>query len=259
MNRFVESEFDTKVLPPLCGYWSEKLVTLEQALKLIMPRIEELNRSIKAAKKHCHFPSEHGLSHDESAALYLYTMEGGEQSFYRVLNQALRNEDRPSLKPWFPYLKLLDTALNKLPTVNKNVWRGVVGDIGHDLKKNDKLTWWNVSSCSLSLDVIKDYLSTEIRSTLFLIEAKQAKDISRYTNYPDESEVLLGPGIQLRVVANAMNLSNGLNIIHLAEIVDDDTEILSSTSSTNYLESETPAEKGRFKLRRHQHRSHVLY
>ena len=117
MSRFIDTKFDNKQLPPICGYWSENLVPLEQALKLIIPRVEQLDRSIKAARKYCRFPSEHGLTHDESAALYLYTMEGGENSFYRILNDALRSEDRPALKPWFPYLKLLDTAFSKLPTV----------------------------------------------------------------------------------------------------------------------------------------------
>jgi hypothetical protein len=37
----------------------------------------------------------------------------GDQTLYRVLNQALRSEDREVLKVWFPYLKLFDTALEK--------------------------------------------------------------------------------------------------------------------------------------------------
>jgi hypothetical protein len=235
MNRFVDNAYDNKKLPPICGYWSEKLVPLEQALKHIVPRIEQLDRSIKAAKTNCHFPSEHGLTHDESAALYLYTMEGGDTSFYRVLNRALRSEDRPALKPWFPYLKLFDTALCKLPTVRRNVWRGVLGDIDQDIKKNEELTWWNISSCSLSVDVVKGFLSSETKSTLFLIEAVHGKNISRYTNYPDEDEVLLGPGIHLRVVANAFNHPGGLKILHLVEVSDDDEEQLSSTMVTVHV------------------------
>nr|ACD54748.1 ADP-ribosyltransferase 1-like protein [Adineta vaga] len=237
MTRFIDNEFVTKPLLPICGYWSEKVVPLEQALKPLIPSIEQLDRSVQAAKKYCHFPSEHDLTHDESAALYLYTMEGGENSFYRILNQALRSEDRPALRIWFPYLKLLDTALSKLPTVQRNIWRGVIGDIGKDLKKNELLTWWNVSSCSLSVDVIKDFLSSETSSTLFLIEAVHGKDISLYTNYPDEEEILLAPGIQLRVIANAVNLPGGLNVIHLAEVNDDNhqNEVLTNSTEKNIL------------------------
>jgi hypothetical protein len=229
MSRFVDTEFDNKQLPPISGYWSEKLVSLEQALELIVPRIEQLDRSIKAAKKHCHFPSEHGLTHDESAALYLYTMEGGDNSFYRVLNHALRSEDRPALKPWFPYLKLFDTTLSKLPTVSGSIWRGVHGDIGKDLKKNQEFTWWGVTSCSLSVDIIKDFLASEKTSTLFMIEVVHGKDISGYSNYSTEDEVLLSPGIQLRVAANPLNLAGGLYLVHLIEMCDDSDEQLSSS------------------------------
>ena len=221
MSRFIDGEFNTKALSPICGYWNEKLVTLEQALKPIAPLLEQLDRSIQAAKKYCHMPSEHGLTHDESAALYLYSMEGGDNSFYRVLNQALRSEDRPALKIWFPFLKLFDTALSKLPTVRRNVWRGVVGDIGRDLKKNEELTWWNISSCSLSVDIIKDFLSTETQSTMFLIEAAHGKDISCYSNYANEDEILLAPGTQLRVIAIAMDLPGRFNVVHLTEVSDE--------------------------------------
>jgi hypothetical protein len=111
MSRYGDIDFKNKKLPPVGGYWSEKLVSLEEALKPIETQIDELNRSIKLAKKHCTFPSKHGLTRDESAAVYLYTMEAGESSFYKVLNNALRSENRPALKSWFSFLRLFDEAL----------------------------------------------------------------------------------------------------------------------------------------------------
>ena len=236
MSRFIDTELDNKQVAPIYGYWNEELVSLEQALELIKPRIAQLNRSIKAAKKHCRFPSEHDLTRDESSALFLYTMEGGgDNSFYRVLNRALRSEDRPALQPWFPYLKLLDTALSKLPPVKGSIWRGVHGDIGKDLRKNQDLTWWSVTSCSLSVDTIKEFLASEAASTLFMIEVANGKDISAYTNYPSEDEVLLRPGIQLRVVANPLNLADGIYLVHLIEVCDDNKEQLSAKSTDNTL------------------------
>ena len=234
MSRYVDTAFDNKQLPPICGYWSEKSVSLEEALNPILPRIEQLGRSIKAAKKYCHFPSEHGLTHDESAALYLYTMEGGENSFYRILNHALRSEDRPALKPWFPYLKLFDTAISKLPTFRGNVWRGVEGDIGKACKQSQDLTWWSVTSCSKSLSTIKDFLPAEKTSTVYMIEVVNGIDISAYTHYPNEDEVLLSPGTQLRVVANSLEWSGGLYLVHLKEICDDINERFSTSVSVTY-------------------------
>jgi len=55
MSRFTDVDLENKDLPAVCGYWSMKLVTLEEALKPIEPLIEELGRSIKAAKKNCIF------------------------------------------------------------------------------------------------------------------------------------------------------------------------------------------------------------
>jgi hypothetical protein len=245
ISRFVDTEFDNKQLPPICGYWSEKLAPLEQALKFIVPHIEQLDRSIKAAKKYCHFPSEHGLTHDESAALYLYTMEGGDNSFYRVLNRALQSEDRPALKPWFPYLKLLDTALFKLPNVRGSIWRGLSGDVGKNFKKNQELTWWSVTSCSLSVDIIKDFLVSETTSTIFMIEVAHGKDISGYTNYPAEEEVLLGPGTQLRVAANPLNHPGGLCLVHLIEMCDDSGEQLPSSMAAMQI-SRTSSDNSTF-------------
>ncbi len=160
MNLFGDVDLGAKRLPPIYGYYSQPLVPLDRALVSIDPPIDQLSLYIKVAKKNCHFPSEYGLTREESAAVYLYTMEWGDDSFYRVLNQALRSENRPALKQWFAYLKLFDTAVSKLPTVRKCFWRGVNGDISKNFKKNQELTWWGVSSCSTSVDVIKHFVDT---------------------------------------------------------------------------------------------------
>jgi hypothetical protein len=242
MSRYVDTAFENKQLPPICGYWSEKLVPLEEALKPIAPRIEQLHRSIRAAKKYCRVPSEHGLTHDESAALYLYTMEGGENSFYRVLNQALRSEDRPALKPWFPYLKLFDTAITKLPLFSGNIWRGIEGDIGKACKKNQDLIWWSVTSCSKSVGTIKDFLPVGKISTVYMIEVVNGIDISSYTYYPNEEEVLLSPGTQLRVVADPLEWFGGLYLVHLKEICEN-SDGRFSTSPSVMLDSQRSLER----------------
>jgi hypothetical protein len=130
MNRFADIDLSFKKLSPVYGYHSQKLVPLEKALESIQPEIDELPRYIKVAKRYCHYPSEHGLTHDESASIYIYTMEWGDDTLYRVLNKALRSKNRQALKIWFSYLKLFDTALEKLPTVKEVIWRGVSIDIG---------------------------------------------------------------------------------------------------------------------------------
>ena len=44
---------------------------------------------------------------------------------YRRLNAALRNHDTVELEPYLPFMKLLLTALYKLPLVQARVYRGV--------------------------------------------------------------------------------------------------------------------------------------
>jgi len=239
ISRFVDVEFHNNKLSPIHGHCSEELVSLENTLKFVEPHINELERSIDVAKKNCHFPSEHGLTHDESAAVFLYTMEGGNNSFYRVLNQALQSDDRSALKLWFPFLKLFDTALAKLPTVKKNIWRGMIGDIGKNFKKNEELIWGNVTSCSLQMDTIINFLTSETKLTLILIEAVHGKYISGYTNYPNEDEVLLAPGTHLRVVSDGLDHPGGLKVVHLVEISEDSDDQLPLSMAPMDLLSES--------------------
>ncbi|CAF1363666.1 unnamed protein product, partial [Didymodactylos carnosus] len=137
--RYCDIDIDNKKLPPVYGHLSSPLVPLEVSLEKIIPLIDNLQRYVKIAKQHC-YSSDH-LTKEESAALYLYSMERGDRSFYRVLNKALRDENRAALKPWFPYLKLLDTALNKLPSKKLPLWRGVDADVSSSFQEGQLLTW----------------------------------------------------------------------------------------------------------------------
>ncbi|CAF5051845.1 unnamed protein product, partial [Rotaria socialis] len=68
-----------------------------------------------------------GITTDESAAIHIYTIQWPDthDSLYKLLNRALRDERRNELKPWFSYLKLILTALYKLPPIKKTLWRAV--------------------------------------------------------------------------------------------------------------------------------------
>ena len=228
MNRFADIDCSYKRLPPVYGYHSQQIVSIEKSLEPIEPIIDQLPRYIKIAKKHCHFPSEHDLTKDQSAAIYIYTMEWGDTTLYRVLNQALRSEDRQALKIWFPFLKLFDTALQKLPTVKEVIWRGVPLDIGRNYHENEVITWWSVNSCSSSVNVIKTFLGNTNKSTLFLIEAMNGKRIRGYTEFENENEIILTLGTQFRVKCDPLEQSNGSHIVHLIEIKDDDDQPVAS-------------------------------
>jgi hypothetical protein len=223
MNRFIASYEEEKQLTPISGFWAFPLVPLEKSLESVAPSIPELKQSIKDAKKHCYYPSKHNLTRDESAAVLLYTMEAGEHSFYRVLNGILRKENRRLVTPWFSFLKLFNTALNKLPTVKGCIWRGIAGDFSESYKQNEVITWWNFSSCSSDVDVVESFLENENKSTVFMIEARNGKNLEGHTQFSNESEILLPMGTKLRVKGKRMKHGQ-LNLIHLVEISEDEEE-----------------------------------
>ncbi|CAF3629462.1 unnamed protein product [Rotaria sordida] len=113
MLRFTNVDNKPTRLPPVYGYHTNPLLPLQQALDPIVSKIDQLDQFIKIARNECHFPSEHGLTREESASIYLYTMDWGEQSLYRVLNAVIREKDRSVLIPWHGYLKLCDYCFEK--------------------------------------------------------------------------------------------------------------------------------------------------
>ncbi|CAF0779239.1 unnamed protein product [Adineta steineri] len=224
-DRFTDIELENKRLPACFGYITWKLLSLEDTMKELQDILQEINRFVKLAKKYCTYPNDHNLTKDESAAIYIYTMEMSDDScVYRILNQTLRAEDRSKVRPWFGYLKLLHSATSKLPRFKGIVWRGIDKDVTKSFKKGQKITWWSISSCTTSVDVISAFLHKSSSSTLFNIECLNGKLISSYTCYSNENEVILMPGTVFEVVSNPLSHHGGLNIIHLKEISDDDDE-----------------------------------
>ncbi|CAF0921134.1 unnamed protein product [Didymodactylos carnosus] len=224
VERFMDVEIATKRLPSCYGYLTAPLVPLKEAIEPIHNLIPGLENYAKKARKHATFPNKHNLTRDEAASIYLYTMEMGmgvETSFYFLLNQTLRNEDRNKVKPFFYYLKLLDSAVSKLPPTKCTLWRGINKNISFSFKKNEMVTWWSISSCSTSVEVIQEFLGKTPECTLFNIEGLQGKSISEYTNFPNEDEIILMPGTTLKVVSDPLTHHGGLNIVHLKEIDDE--------------------------------------
>ncbi len=103
------------LLSPIKGYQDQTLVTLNEAIQPISPFFNEIEDNVFVALHNCQNPAD-DLTQQESASIHLYTMQfDGGPSFYFLLNQSLRAENREELKPWFSFLKLFLTALYKLP------------------------------------------------------------------------------------------------------------------------------------------------
>lgn len=209
------------LLMPIDGYQERPLMPLEKAIEpakhLFGRNIDEM---IHVAKERCQYPKD-GLSSDESAAILLYTMEGGvpTDNLYYVLNNALRSEERRGLVPFFSYLKLILTALWKLPSEKCVAWRGVNGNITDNFKIGKTIVWWGFSSCTTSMNVLEssNYMNQSDVRTLFSIECMNGKIIRNHSYFKNENEILLLPAIQLQVLSK-MSPAPNLHVIHLKEI-----------------------------------------
>ena len=118
------------------------LLPLQVSVENLERMISKVTENANIARERSSCPK-HGLSEDESASICLYTMDwkANDQSLSSRLNAALRSKDRSELIPYFFYLKLFLTALSKLKTVKKTVWRGVKADLSHQYPVGKFFFW----------------------------------------------------------------------------------------------------------------------
>jgi hypothetical protein len=146
----------------------------------------------------------------------------GGPCLYSLLNKSLRGEDRDQLKPWFLFLKLFLTALYKLPSQNKTVWRGVKNiDLSEKYKTGTKFAWWGVSSCTTNIQVLEsnEFLGKTGIRTIFSIECIYGKSVVNHSYFRHtEQEVILMPGSYFEVIGQ-LNPAPKLHIIQIKEIL----------------------------------------
>lgn len=138
-------------------------------------------------------------------------------------------------------MKLFHTTLDLLPNVKATVWRGVSSDIGQNLTKDQLFTWWAVSSCSTSINVIQRFLNDQQHSALFLIEIVHGKNTSGFTEFEQENEIVLKMGTRLQVKADPLRRTDGSFTVYLIEIddTDDDDDKQSLATATESLNVNT--------------------
>jgi hypothetical protein len=203
-GRFVDADGESgKLLQPIEGYRSLDLVSLEEAIEPVVKFCPDVCRRAYIAKGNCDSPKD-GLTEDESASIFLYTTEWEphEQCLYAALNTTLRSKNRNRLiPPWFLFMKLFLTALFKLPSCSKTVWRGVRLDLRKQYEVGRTYTWWGFSSCTDSIAVLESesFLGQEGKRTIFSIECFNGKKIRQHSSIEEEDEILLLPGSQFIV------------------------------------------------------------
>ncbi|CAF4514495.1 unnamed protein product, partial [Rotaria sp. Silwood2] len=207
-----------RMLLPIKGFEDKPLVSLEKAVEPLHSLVNDIGQMVWIAKENCQKP-ENCLSRDESASIMLYSMEWKphESSFYYVLNNVLRSQNRQELIPWFLYLRLVIHALSKLPASSpKIVYRGIRKDMSSEFSKGQKFIWWGFSSCTTSIEVLNNFLGQNGARTIFNIECQSGKSIGQHSFYEKEDEFLIYPAQQFEVISS-YNAGNQLHIIHIKE------------------------------------------
>ncbi|WP_433220749.1 ADP-ribosyltransferase domain-containing protein [Microtetraspora malaysiensis] len=156
------------------------------------------------------------LSADEVAALYLYTCES---AFYRQINATLRDPDRGRIVPYLAYLRLLFSAVSRLPARQEPLWRGVSLDLRAQYPLGRTVTWWGVSSCTSKLGVAQAFLGSRGKRTLFEVLPVRAVGIRSFSAFTGEEEFILTPGTQLKVT-DVKAERGGLYRVTLTELAE---------------------------------------
>ncbi|CAF1276404.1 unnamed protein product [Rotaria magnacalcarata] len=209
-----------RMLAPIEGYEDMPLVSIEEAVKPLVNIVPKVERNVFIVKQNCQNPAD-GLTTDESASIMLYTYESipHNNSLYAILNEILRSEDRQKLTPWFLYLRLVLTALARLPSERYFVNRGVRADLREEYPGGSTFIWWGFSSCISSVQVLECemFFGKTGTRTLFQIDCHTGKNIKNHSFVQKEDEILLLPARQFEV-KSCLDSGNGLYIIQLKEI-----------------------------------------
>lgn len=200
----------------IVGFENEKCSTLEQALHPFHGEIESLTEQIERAKAECYprranngnserisSPAEKSdritLSHDQSAAIYLYTMREHKSSVYSHLQDALKSGEIVKIQKWFKYLNLLKSALNQLPSSKGKLYQTVVAKKEVHRLKSEMITIYScLGSASSTADLptkqfVKEHPGEKMMQVIY--DNVDSYDISKFSaNTYDE--YLIWPGMR---------------------------------------------------------------
>jgi hypothetical protein len=219
LERLASVKDEGLVLPAITGVFDTPLMDFRTALAPVARLLTGIDHHVAQSHhfgKVCSDGGSGPLTADEAAALYLYTCQS---AFYRQINATLRHPDRDQVVPYLPYLRLLFSAVSRLPARTEPLYRGVALDLRAQYPRGRTVTWWGVSSCTSELGVAQAFLGHRGRRTLFEVRPVRAVGISGFSAFTGEEEFILAPGTQLEVTDVKAERS-GLCTVRLTELPD---------------------------------------
>jgi len=168
----------------------------------------------------------HNLTENERMAVALYTwdvrLNGGssEDNFYYKLNKMLQERTISKLEQWGGYLYYFQSALAKIPCVPEGtrLYRGIntaatTGNYG----LGRQIHWSAYSSASLEQDSAKAFATKGGVVMVIQVCKEGGKNISDYSPFTTEKEILLSPNIEM-IVSKALHVAeDGHSYIELTQ------------------------------------------
>lgn len=219
LERLASVKDEGLALPAITGVFDTPLMDFREAVAPAAKLLSGLDWYVQSSHDFGRKQAEQaagGLTADEVAALYLYTCES---AFYRQINATLRHPDRTRITPYLPYLRLLFSAVSRLPARTEPLWRGVALDLRAQYPVGQTVTWWGVSSCTSKLGVAQAFLGGRGKRTIFEVTPVRAVGIRSFSAFTGEEEFILAPGTQL-TVTDVKAERGGLCTVRLTELAE---------------------------------------
>ncbi|CAF0914966.1 unnamed protein product, partial [Didymodactylos carnosus] len=211
-KRFVDTLLPKLLEIEELKYWKEKCEILVHGLTEIL-EVEGIDKilgnekdsmlSLQLTKLIYRTPEEVG-----QGCIHLYTMN---TFLYSQINRFLREADEAEVETYAPFVRLLHWYFDHSSSIeihSINVYRGmqlsqpIIEDYKEAAKRGESYRWAGFSSTSRCRDVAEFFGN----NTLFIMylrklhqKEKKAVDISRYSQFPDEEEVLLKAGVEYTI------------------------------------------------------------
>ncbi|RKN65793.1 uracil-DNA glycosylase [Streptomyces klenkii] len=219
LDRLAGVKDEGLALPAITGVFDTPLMGFRDAAAPVAGLLSGLDRHVQLShefgKRRADEATGNGkLDADAIAALHLYTCES---AFYREINAVLRSPDRARVVPYLPYLRLLFSAVSRLPARTEPLWRGVSLDLRAQYPLGRTVTWWGVSSCTSKLSVARGFLGSRGKRMLFEVTPARAVGIRNFSAFTDEEEFILPPGTQFKVT-DVTTERSGLSTVKLTEL-----------------------------------------
>ncbi len=146
----------------------------------------------------------------------LVAIKGYTSDDYKMLNTALRKDDKAELKRLEPYIEVAKSGLRQLPSYKGTVFRGTTLSPEQLARYKQGETITEKAFTSTSLDPNSAFYG----NVKMKIESVNGKEISILSNVPQEKEVLFKPNTQFKVLNVEIDKTTNVRTIYMREITD---------------------------------------